>query len=53
MEMISDKLIQRYENECNEIKFKRSDEFYFLFEIRQILLMYEAFHIVAYRQGIP
>ncbi len=49
--VIADKIIERFENSCNEIKFSRFDMTRYLHEIATILDLHDAFDVVAYRLG--
>lgn len=51
LSFLAEKIVLRFDKDCNEIKFNRFDNIKFLHEICTILDMYDAYTINAYRSG--
>lgn len=49
---ISEKILERYQTNCDQIKFSKIDTIRFLHEIANLLDLQDSFNIVSYRSGI-
>lgn len=49
---LSEKIIERYQNNCDSIKFSKLDFIRFLHEIANLLDLLDTFNIISYRMGL-